>query len=151
VPKESVSYGCMMEPHQAANIIRLSSSQFARFGIRYRPVPLQVKAGERYKMSARITYDNDFRKEEWSPGVVLRATLFSSENIDFSGGHFYASAAQTLLGDPSKLAPVEVRKTESIEGIVEIPQGVSQMKFFVFCWYTSGGVTIQSASIEKLR
>ena len=157
VPKESEAAGCRMagncpDSHSGRPGVILKSDNFARYSIRPHAKAIQVKSGERYRLSAWVKADQGFRIESGTPGLLLRATLFAAPGVDYSRGHFYVGAKGVVLGaDPTPLggAPMPTEWTK-LEGVVEIPVGVREMSFFVFCWKTSGRVCIDQAVIEKV-
>lgn len=130
--------------------IRLTSKEKARFGFRRDGPAIQVSAGERYHLSAWVRIADDASVEPGSPGVVLRATFFSNTGVAFSGGHVYIGTRGVTTRDAEKLfgAPLPHR-WEKVAATIEIPSGVKEMKFYLFCWYTAGNVYFDEPRIEK--
>ncbi len=149
VPKGDENAGCRFEPAGAGGGGTLSSDVTARFGI-WQSV-MRVAPGARYRLKASFKPRAGFRVEPGSPGVVLRATLFSAPGIDLPSGHLFVGSRGIAQGEPGPLAtdgpsPQEVR----IEGVIEIPAGVHEMIPFVFCWQTAGHVDVGGLTVERV-
>lgn len=153
VPDETHA-NCSAEPIAATKSgrvgIRLHSDEFARYAVRPQGLPTRVLAGERYRVSVWVKLEDDARIETDTPGVALRATLFSGPNSDFPGGHLFIGTNGVSRGTPAGLAAPRLGTWTKIEGVIQIPAGVREMMPFVFCWRTTGTIEIDSPSVTKV-
>ncbi len=156
-PAESKNAGCEFsvvagQGRDGRHAAVLQSVNIGRYGIypaEY--MHITVKARERYKFVAWVKAGDNFHQEAGTPGVVMRATLFERPGVDYAPGHIFIG--MNGVSQPSA-APLEsgiVPKVwTKIEGVIEIPQGVTQMIFFVFCWKASGKFWVDDVSVTKL-
>lgn len=154
VPPESSTAGCRFKVSTDTGksglpIISMSSVSLARYALRQNSGSFAVVAGQRYRLSARVRAGANFKHHESSPGIILRGTLFTAPGVDYDKGHYCLSAGGSTLGAPERLGPSPVPLDWTpITGVVEIPAGVTQLKFFVFSWWTTGEVLIDDPKVE---
>jgi len=157
VPQESEGAGCRLTfdkigSHSGKEAMRLTSLRMARFGIYAdQPTPIQVKVGQRYRLTAWVRAGNNFAIEAGTPGLVLRATLFDRQRKDVPGGHIFVGLGGMRRGDATLLS-TETVPTDwtKIEGVIEIPTGTTQMILFVFCWKSSGTIWVDDISVTEV-
>lgn len=132
-------------------ILKMESQGAARYAITSTSPPLQVTPGQRYRLSAWARSDQLAGEVKGTRGVLLRATLFDSKMKDYPGGHFYVGSQGVILGDPIKFEPKGTGASwERLDGVVEIPDGVSVIKFHVFCWWANGVLYLDSPKMERV-
>jgi hypothetical protein len=155
VPEENgnvvckMSAGCPDAPSKSP-AIQLSSSEIARYALRSKKL-IDVKTGERYRLSAWVKANEGVTVGPRSPGILLRGTLYAKNRTDYPNGHIYVGTKGAARQDANKLygVPAPLQWTK-IEAVIEIPPGVVELKLFVFCWYTSGSICVDQASVEKV-
>lgn len=157
VAADSNSAGCAFDvvngqAHTGKWAALLSSKSAARFGIcPTSPRFLHVRAGEHYRLTAWIKAGDDFQPEAGTAGVVIRATLFQAAGVDYKGGHIFiglngASQPEAAPLSAGQSVPKEWTKLESV---IEIPQGVNGMTFFVFFRKASGKLWVDDVSLIR--
>lgn len=157
VPEESRSASCRFifdktETHSGNQSIQLTSLHLARFGIYADHLgPIEVKPGQRYRLTAWIKAGRNFAIEAGTPGLVLRATLFDRHLKDVPGGHVFVGLAGMRRGDATLLSSEPVPSVwTKVEGVIEIPAGTVHMILFVFCWKASGTIWLDDVSVTEL-
>jgi hypothetical protein len=132
--------------------LELRSDRWARYGITPRIGAISVAPGQRYRLSASVraeTAQDGSGKGERS--VILRATLRGPRG-DFEGGHYYVGAKGTLFEPtPANFGNVPTPATwTKLESVIEIPDGVTQLKFFVFNWYADSMIYVDDPKVEQV-
>ncbi|MGH8021546.1 MAG: hypothetical protein ACREIA_25345 [Opitutaceae bacterium] len=171
VPPESADAGCSAvrdetAAHAGSASAKLYSSDFARFGVRFKGITISVKPGERYRLSAWVRLDPTFDAAEGTPGVLARLTLFDRSGSDFSGGHRYISLKGEVADSPDELrwerAAGDAQDIDnapdaaddewlSLEAEAAIPDGVSTVAPFVFVWKGRGTLWVDDIRFERVE
>ena len=156
VPAESQAAGCnfttVPEDRQGGRLkAQLTSATPARFGLFPDRLPMAVRYGDRYRLTAWVKADADFQVQAGTPGITLRATLFENPEKDFPGGHIFVGAKGVAIGNPALLAgSPPPREWTKIEATIKIPHGVNYLIFFVFVWRASGKLWVDDISMVKV-
>ncbi|HWZ94850.1 MAG TPA: hypothetical protein VNW30_06610 [Opitutaceae bacterium] len=129
----------------------LKSTNPARFGICPVRPPITVKAGERYRLSAWVKAGDDFQVEPGTAGVVIRATLFQAPWVDAKDGHVFISLNGVSQPDAVHLSAGQSVPKEwtKLEGVIQIPPGVTEMAYFIFCRKASGTLWVDDVSLTR--
>jgi len=156
VPAESQAAGCSFitvpEDRQGGQLrAQLASEAPARFGIFPDRLPIPVRYGDRYRLTAWVSADADFQVHAGTPGVVLRATLFENPEKDYPGGHIFVGFKGAAIGNPALLiGQLPSREWTKIEATIKIPRGVNYLILFVYVWRASGKLWVDDVSMVKV-
>lgn len=142
-----IAPGC---PKGAAPGVRISADDYSRFGIRPRTERLPVVPGDRYRFSAWVRAEPDFRVKEGHAGVLLRMTFYGTPERPYRGGHVYLGAKGAVLGKPERLAGSVPKEWHLITGVIQIPPDVAEMRCFVLCQYGKGSFCVAEPRLEKV-
>jgi hypothetical protein len=153
VPAESQGRNCHFDvvkdgAHSGAACARLTSDDFARFGIVSKGIA--VVPGEHYHIVLWIRRAEDAQVKPGTPGLLVRLGL-SQGRKDAPGGHLFITlgdrVARGAPPDPVGTLPSEWTK---IEAVVEIPPDVDNLALAVFSYYAKGALFIDDISMEKV-
>jgi hypothetical protein len=141
-------------PHTGANCAKLSATAPDRYAISSKS-SIPVTAGEKYRLSAWVRFSDSVPTQPGAPAAYIRAGLFASPTEDNPDpkGHMHIGLDGTMARNTEvgKLAvsklPVSWQK---IEGVIEIPQGVTLLGVSLFVHGFAGSVYWDDVSVEKV-
>jgi len=149
VPEGTIGNGCTLRNGEQSNEVILSSKTSARYALRLEAKPLRTKAGDRYRLAVWVKGRSNSRLDTPGPVACIRATLFDGDGHNAAGGNFYIGLKGVSYGDSKAQGISDIpKKWTKIDGIIEIPKGVAEMKLFIFCWDTSGDIMFREPQFE---
>lgn len=143
------------ESHEGQSAAVLTGTDPIRWGIS--ATTIRVSEGEKYRISAWVRFDQDAQiLDKGKVHAYLRATMLDSSGQDVDGnffGHFHIGLSGDVAGNVKvDLLRVSELPTEwrQIEGLIQIPPGVSKLNLTIFINGVIGKVYWDDVSIEKV-
>ena len=152
VPAESQGKGCQFNlvpdnPHGGTSCAQLESTDFARYAMGAKPIP--VAAGDHYRVTAWVRGDEQTQVKKGEPGFVLRLTLHSAAGAGANNFNVVLGNAVSLGNAAPKSAPLSPTWTKT-EVVIVIPSNVNALGCDAFVHYAKGALYLDDISIEKV-
>ncbi len=137
--------------HSGTAAAAITVADGARTGITSKPV--NVKPGEKYRISAWVKFTDNVQFKAGSVGAFLRATLMETPGKDIAdpAGHMHIGLKGTVARNPDvgKLGVSELPKQwTKLEAVIEIPAGTGVLLPTVFVMGVTGTVLIDDVNLE---
>ncbi|MDR1280889.1 MAG: hypothetical protein LBK99_08710 [Opitutaceae bacterium] len=138
--------------HTGRVAAKISSTQFARYGIHTRGV--RVAPGERYRFSLWIKAAPDAQAKIGTSGFLVRFML-QDKNTPTPDGCFYLLAdgstfRASLPPPPQTGKPVTLPQDwKKLETTLQIPEGANFLILNLFAWQASGSILIDDVILQR--